>query len=125
MRTGDRGVVLLLAEDDPDMRSLLCDELSDMGLRIVEAANGDQVLRYITEQSPAVVLTDLRMPAGGMDYVSRLRKCAPDVPIILMTAFGDAKTKAEALGLGVAAYFDKPVRISELKRKVDELLGAS
>jgi DNA-binding response OmpR family regulator len=58
-----------------------------------------------------------------MNYVSRLRKCAPDVPIILMTAFGDAKTKAEALGLGVAAYFDKPVRISDLKQKVQELLN--
>jgi DNA-binding response OmpR family regulator len=125
MRETDNGVVLLLAEDDPDMRSLLCDELSEMGLRIVEAANGEEALRYITNQAPTLILTDLRMPAGGMDYVSRLRKCAPDVPIILMTAFGDAKTKAQALGLGVAAYYDKPVRISDLKLKVQELLSAA
>ena len=124
MRKTQNGVVLLLAEDDPDMRSLLCDELSEMGLRIVEAANGEEVLRYLTDQAPTLILTDLRMPAGGMNYVSRLRKSAPGVPIILMTAFGDSKTKAEALGLGVAAYFDKPVRISELKQKVEELLGA-
>ena len=105
MKKTEAGVVLLLAEDDPDMRSLLCDELSEMGLRIVEAANGEEVLRYIADQAPTLILTDLRMPAGGMNYVSRLRKSAPDVPIILMTAFGDGKTKAEALGLGVAAYF--------------------
>ena len=123
MKNTEVGVVLLLAEDDPDMRSLLCDELSEMGLRIVEAGSGDEVLRYITDQAPTLILTDLRMPAGGMNYVSRLRKCAPDVPIILMTAFGDAKTKAEALSLGVAAYFDKPVRISDLKQKVQELLS--
>ena len=125
MRKTQNGVVLLLAEDDPDMRSLLCDELSEMGLRIVEAANGEEVLRYLTDQAPTLILTDLRMPAGGMNYVSRLRKSAPGVPIILMTAFGDSKTKAEALGLGVAAYFDKPVRISELKQKVEELLGVA
>ena len=119
------GVVLLLAEDDPDMRSLLCDELSEMGLRIVEAADADQALKYVLDRKPNLIMTDLRMPAGGMGYVSRLRKCAPDVPIILMTAFGDAKTKAEALGLGVAAYFDKPVRISDLKVKVKELLSAA
>ena len=125
MKKTETGVVLLLAEDDPDMRSLLCDELSEMGLRIVEAANGEEVLRYIADQAPTLILTDLRMPAGGMNYVSRLRKSAPDVPIILMTAFGDAKTKAEALGLGVAAYFDKPVRISELKQKVEQLLDGA
>ena len=120
----EHGVVLLLAEDDPDMRSLLCDELAEFGLRIVEASNGDQALRYIMDQQPTIILTDLRMPAGGMNYVAGLRKCAPNVPIILITAFGDAKTKAEALALGVAAYFDKPVRISDLKLKVLELLSA-
>ena len=125
MRKTETGVVLLLAEDDPDMRSLLCDELSEMGVRIVEAANGEEVLRYIADQAPTLILTDLRMPAGGMNYVSRLRQCAPDVPIILMTAFGDAKTKSDALGLGVAAYFDKPVRISDLKQKVEELLDGA
>ena len=119
------GVVLLLVEDDADMRSLLCDELSEMGHRIVEAADADEALKYVRDHRPTLIMTDLRMPAGGMGYVSRLRKCAPDVPIILMTAFGDAKTKSEALGLGVAAYFDKPVRISELKQKVEELLGAA
>jgi DNA-binding response OmpR family regulator len=125
MTTTEVGVVLLLAEDDADMRSLLSDELSEMGLRIVEAANGDEVLRYMLDHKPTLILTDLRMPAGGMEYVSRLRTSAPDVPIILMTAFGDAKTKSQALGLGVAAYFDKPVRISDLKLKVKELLAAA
>jgi DNA-binding response OmpR family regulator len=122
MRNTDGGVVLLLVEDDADMRSLLCDELSEMGHRIVEAADADEALEYVRDRKPTLIMTDLRMPAGGMGYVSRLRKCAPDVPIILMTAFGDANTKSEALGLGVAAYFDKPVRISDLKLKVEELL---
>jgi len=120
----EAGVVLLLVEDDADMRSLLCDELSEMGHRIVEAADADEALKYVRDRKPSLIMTDLRMPAGGMGYVSSLRKSAPDVPIILMTAFGDAKTKAEALGLGVAAYFDKPVRISELKQKVEQLLSA-
>ena len=125
MRNTEAGVVLLLVEDDSDMRSLLRDELSEMGYRIVEAADAEQALQYVRQHQPTLIMTDLRMPAGGMGYVSRLRKSAPDVPIILMTAFGDAKTKAEALGLGVAAYFDKPVRISELKLKVEELVSSA
>ena len=122
MSTTETGVVLLLVEDDFDMRSLLRDELSEMGYHIVEAADADQALQCIRDLRPTLIMTDLRMPAGGMGYVSRLRTCAPDVPIILMTAFGDANTRSEALGLGVAAYFDKPVRISDLKLKVEELL---
>jgi len=115
-------VVLLLVEDDTDMRSLLYDELSEMGHRIVEATNAEQALRDVVDHNPTLVVSDLRMPAGGMGYVSRLRKCAPKVPIILMTAFGDAQTKADALALGVAAYFDKPVRIAELKSAIRDIL---
>jgi DNA-binding response OmpR family regulator len=45
------------------------------------------------------------------------------VPIVLLTSFGDSQTKANALALGVEAYFDKPVRLSELKGAVRRLLG--
>jgi len=120
--TSNAAVVLLIVEDDHAMRSLLCDELWDMGYRIVEAADGDEALRHLEESRPDVILTDLRMPAGGLDHVARLRTLAPGVPIILMTAFGDAPTRASALELGVAAYFDKPVRISDLKAAIRRIL---
>lgn len=114
--------VILLVEDDQAMRSLLCDELWDMGCRIVEATDGDEALRRLADERPDVILTDLRMPAGGLDYVQRLRVVAPRVPIILMTAFGDATTRAAALRCGVATYFDKPVRIADLKAAIQRLL---
>ena len=114
--------VLLVVEDDRDMRSLLCDELWDLGCRIVEAADGDEALEQIAENHPDVILTDLRMPAGGLDYVVRLRTLAPFSPIILMTAFGDAHTRAEAVKHGVVAYFDKPMRLGVLKTVVRRTL---
>ena len=116
-------VVLLIAEDDQDMRSLLCDELWDLGVSIREAADGDEALRSVLDTRPSLILTDFRMPAGGLDYISRLRTFAPGVPIVLLTAFGDSKTRADALAIGVEAYFDKPVRLSELKGAVRRLLG--
>jgi CheY-like chemotaxis protein len=122
--TGTRqGVVLLIVEDDHAMRSLLCDELWDLGYRIIEAADGDEALQRIEESSPDLILTDLRMVAGGLDYVMRLRTMAPACPIILMTAFGDHRTRSEALRSGVSVYFDKPVRISEVKAAIQKLLG--
>jgi len=118
-----KSAVVLIAEDDREMRSLLCDELYDLGVSIREAANGDEALRSVLDTRPTLILTDLRMPAGGLDYISRLRAFAPGVPIVLLTSFGDSKTKADALAIGVEAYFDKPVRISELKGVVRRLLG--
>lgn len=114
--------VLLIVEDDREMRSLLCDELYDLGLRIIEAEDGDEALRRITDQKPDVILTDLRMPAGGLDYVARLRAVAPDCPIIVMTAFGENQTRAEAQQAGASVYFDKPVRMSDLKAALKDLL---
>jgi CheY-like chemotaxis protein len=115
--------VLLIAEDDKEMRSLLCDELYDLGVSIREAADGDEALRLVFDARPALILTDLRMPAGGFDYIARLRTFAPGVPLVLITSFGGPQTKADALALGVEAYFDKPVRLSELKGAVRRLLG--
>jgi CheY-like chemotaxis protein len=115
--------VVLIAEDDREMRSLLCDELYDLGVSIREAADGDEALRLVLEALPSLILTDLRMPAGGLDYLARLRTFAPGVPLVLITSFGDPQTRAEALALGVEAYFDKPVHISELKEAVRRLLG--
>lgn len=118
-----KSAVVLIAEDDREMRSLLCDELCDLGVSIREAADGDEALRVVLDVRPSLILTDLRMPAGGLDYISRLRTFAPGVPIILLTSFGDSKTKADALAIGVEAYFDKPVRLSELRGAVQRLLG--
>ena len=123
MTQESKSPVVLVAEDDREMRSLLCDELYDLGVSIREAADGDEALRVVLDTRPSLILTDLRMPAGGLDYISRLRTFAPGVPIILLTSFGDSKTKADALAIGVEAYFDKPVRLSELRGAVQRLLG--
>jgi CheY-like chemotaxis protein len=118
-----KSTVVLIAEDDREMRSLLCDELFDLGVSIREAADGDEALRSVLDARPSLILTDLRMPAGGLDYISRLRTFAPGVPLVLITSFGDPQTKADAMAMGVEAYFDKPVRLSELKDAVRRLLG--
>lgn len=117
----ERKSVLLVVEDDGDMRSLICDELWDLGPRVVEAADGDEAMQKLSGAKPDLILTDLRMPAGGMDHVLRLRTMVPGCPIIVMTAFGDAAMRETALKCG-AAYFDKPVRMAELKASIKRLL---
>ncbi len=125
MTRDGKPVVLLIAEDDPEMRSLLRDDLCDLGVAIREAEDGDAALQTVLDSPPDLIVTDLRMPAGGFDYLARLRTFAPTVPIVLMTSFGDPKTKADALAMGVAAYFDKPLRLADLRAAIKELLGPS
>ena len=115
--------MVLIVEDDREMRSLLCDELYDLGVSIREASDGDEALRLVLDHRPSLILTDLRMQAGGLDYVVRLRTFAPGVPMVLITSFGDPQTRTDALAIGVEAYFDKPVRLSELRGAIRRLLG--
>ncbi len=115
--------MLLIVEDDRDMRSLLCDELWSEGYQLRSAANGEEALSSVKQDVPDLIITDLRMPSGGLDYLQRLRTQAPTCPIILMTSFGDSHVRQEALRRGATAYFDKPVRLSELKSTVKQLLN--
>ncbi|OQW32639.1 MAG: hypothetical protein A4E19_04550 [Nitrospira sp. SG-bin1] len=115
--------MVLIVEDDREMRSLLCDELWGTGYQLREARNGDEAFLAVLQSVPDLILTDLRMPAGGDDYISRLRTVAPACPIVVMTAFGDAALKARVLKAGATAYFDKPVRLADLKKCVQQLLG--
>ena len=123
--TIERTAVLLVAEDDPEMRSLLCDEFWSAGYQLREAKDGHEAFLAVMQSVPDLILTDLRMPAGGADDISRLRTVAPHCPIIVRSAFGDATLRADVLTAGASAYFDKPVRISDLKKKVEELLSCS
>jgi CheY-like chemotaxis protein len=120
---GKRPVVLVV-EDDQEMRNLLCDELWSEGYQLREAKDGDEALQAVLRALPDLILTDLRMPAGGADYISRLRTVAPMCPIIVMTGFGDAKAKTDVMQAGATAYFDKPVRIADIKRSMRSLLAS-
>lgn len=120
--TKGKDAVLLIVEDDREMRSLLCDEFCGTGYQLREARNGDEAFLAVLQSVPDVILTDLRMPAGGDDYISRLRTVAPTCPIVVITGFGDPALKAQVLKAGANAYFDKPVRVAELKACVQQLL---
>jgi DNA-binding response OmpR family regulator len=120
--TKQKDAIVLIVEDDREMLSLLCDEFWSAGYRLREAKDGDEAFRAVLQAEPDLILTDLRMPGGGADYIARLHSLAPHCPIIVMTAFGDTSLKAEVLRAGASAYFDKPVRIAALKEKVEALL---
>lgn len=106
---------ILIVEDDPEMRSLLVDELKEGGWQVSYGTDGLDALQQLKEFKPSLIITDLHMPYGGFEFLQRLKIACPDCPVVVITAFGDSRTKAMALACGVAGYFDKPVRMVDLK----------
>ena len=114
---------IMIADDDMAMRSLVSDELGDEGYNVFQVSDGREALHWLGRCSPDLIITDLRMPHGGMDLIENFKTLAPRTPIVLMTAFGDAKTEASAYEHGASAFFNKPVRMADLKTKIQSLLN--
>ena len=114
---------VLVVEDDGEMRSLLRDGLWNEGYNLREARDGDEAFLSVLRAVPDLIITEIRLSSGGVDYLNRLRVFAPHCPIIVMTAFGDETLKADVFRAGATAYFSKPVHLTELRSCVKQLLG--
>ena len=122
---------VLIAEDDEEMRRLIAIALSRDGHRVVQAADGtqlvDQVLESMKSGIPVdLVVTDVRMPGvSGFEAVSWIRDLGCRAPVVVITAFADPALKATGSHLGVVAVLDKPFELDDLKSLVRRVLAAS
>jgi len=107
--TDDREPILVV-EDQAGMRSFLAAALEDAGYRVVAAADGRAAIRLLDEQDVQLVLTDLKMPAAdGMAVLRHARQVQPDVPVLVLTAFGSIEAAVAAMKEGAADFLTKPV----------------
>ena len=91
---------ILVADDEPDMRSLLSDLLEDAGHEVTEAENGQVAYQQIQRQAPDLVLMDVLMPMmNGIEVLQRLRNdpATQMLPVILLTAFSLADEETNIL----------------------------
>ncbi len=113
--------IIMVVDDDEAMRSLLVDELSECGCCVVPAEDGREAFSQLQIRPPSLVVTDLNMKSGGFEFVTRLKTAVPECRVIVVTAFGDSHTQNQAKDVGVDGYFDKPVRMADLKALVMEV----
>jgi DNA-binding NtrC family response regulator len=117
---------VILAEDDDDMRNLVARVLRDEGFEVSAARDGVELLDRIADrlisrngQGLDLIVTDVRMPGvGGLEVLAGIRQHDWSIPVILMTAFGDADLHAEAARLGALAVVDKPIDLDALRTLV-------
>ena len=118
------GVQVTIVDDDADMRALLRDALRAAGLEVREEPNGERLVESLERETPTLVVLDKEMPGpNGLDLLAYVSRRHPEVPVILITAFGGAPVATEARRLGATAYFEKPFALSAFVARVRDLLG--
>ena len=114
-----RGMILIV-DDDPEMRSLISDLLNDRGHQVTTTHSGKEALTLLSKQTFEVILTDLRMPEmDGIDLLREVKQIPAMPNVVLMTAFGTVETAIEAMKQGAYDYLTKPVKSDELVRVVE------
>jgi DNA-binding response OmpR family regulator len=115
------GLLIALAEDDPDIRWMLKEALLAGGYDVVELPDGLALMTLLSAAMtdelapPDFIVADIRMPhATGLEALQALQRTALTTPVVLMSAFMDAETRSQASRWGAAAILEKPFAPDEL-----------
>jgi DNA-binding NtrC family response regulator len=116
---------VLICDDQATIRSSLGESLREDGYTVEEAEDGASALASVRKATPDLMLLDLKLPdTTGVEVLRELRTGGVDVPVILMTAYGDTPTAVEAMKLGAYDFVSKPYRLADMKSKVSGALKA-
>jgi two-component system, NtrC family, response regulator HydG len=118
---------VLIIDDDAEMRSMVADFLRREGYEVTQASLASEAFQKITsgeiptDSKPDngtpldLVITDLNMPGmSGIQFTERFKELAPNIPVILITAFGSIETAIEAIRKGAFDYTTKPFKLAEM-----------
>jgi two-component system response regulator PilR (NtrC family) len=107
---------VLIIDDEPDIRELLALTLSRMGIKSVVAKNLSEAKNLFNKDKYFLCLTDMRLPDGdGIEFVKYIKKHNPDLPVAVITAFGNIESAVKTLKEGAFDYVSKPINLELLK----------
>lgn len=115
---------LLIVDDQPGVRRLLFEMLGDEGYLVDMAGSGAEAIRKVFARIPVLVLLDVKMPGmSGIETLEEIKKIAPDVPVVMMTAYGELELLAETKEHGSGYYIKKPFDLEEIRLLIKEILA--
>ena len=125
-------LLVLVVDDEPDVETLFRQqfrrELRAERFTMRFAQSGLAALQSISEAGNAsliLILSDINMPGmTGLELLPKAKAARPDVPIIMITAYGDAETKRKALENGAEALLTKPIDFAALRNEIDSRVGS-
>ena len=118
---------ILVVDDEADVEPLFRQqfrrEIRDGRFKIDFARSGDEALRLIealTGTTLVLILSDINMPGmSGLNLLPKVRAARPDVPVIMITAYGDTETRRTVLEAGAEALFTKPIDFPALRNDIE------
>jgi len=119
--------IVLIAEDDKDLRELVCAELESEGFKVVCVTNGDQAVGKTRSLRPDVILMDLSMPLmNGIEAIRILKNDAATrhIPIIVGTMAGEREDIVKSFEAGAISYIQKPYYMPDLKARINSVLDS-
>jgi CheY-like chemotaxis protein len=119
-------LLILVVDDEPDVEMLFRQhfrkELKAGEFAMGFAHSADEALQAISDATDArliLILSDINMPGmSGLDLLPKARKARPDVPVIMITAYGDVETKRRALEGGAEGFLSKPIDFVALREEI-------
>jgi len=114
---------ILVVEDDADLRGALCDTLELAGYDVSSADQGQGALDKMANEQFGLLLTDLQMkPMNGHTLLKKAKQMTPDLPVLLMTAYGTVQGAVEAMHEGASDYLIKPFEADDLLERVQRYI---
>ena len=114
---------ILIVDDQESLRHFVERALTDEGYSVRTAGDGAKAVQEFQSEIPDLALLDLRLPdTTGIDLLARFKAEVPELPVIMMTAFGEIETAVEAMKLGAFDFLTKPVNLEQVKLIVEKAL---
>jgi DNA-binding NtrC family response regulator len=114
---------ILVVDDDFAMRTALAESLESCGFEVEMAQDGEVALQKFRRGCFSLVITDLRIPKmTGLDVLRAVKKIAPSIPVILISAYGTVQNAVEAMKEGAEEFLLKSFSLEELETKVKNVL---
>src|SRR5207245_2000470 len=114
---------LLIVEDQEEMSHFLQEELREAGYEVIVTATGLEALDHLATTAIDVIITDLMMPGmKGDELLAQVRSRQPEIPVVIITAFGSIESAVEAMKAGAHHYVAKPFRIEQLLATIETAL---
>ncbi len=122
VEVGEQSELILLVDDDPEIRQLIGDFLAGHGFRVAEAGGGAEMDRAIAAERPALVVLDLMLPGEDGLAICRRLAASAKIPVIMLSALGEDTDRIVGLELGADDYLPKPCNPRELLARVRAVL---
>ena len=125
-------LLILVVDDEPDVEALFRQQfrhdIRDGRFTMDFAQSADSALKLISDAAGAsliLILSDINMPGTGLELLPKAKAARPDVPVIMITAYGDDSTRRKALEGGAEALLTKPIDFVALRGAIDSRVAGA